>query len=1640
MITRYSKHLLLLLFSCCFFLPSFSQNVNFNSQADVNAFSSATTTINGNLTIETTLGSSDPISDLSNLLNLTSVTGDLIIANNDALTNLDELVNLSAIGGGFQIFSNAALTNLDGLVNISAIEGYLDIRDNDALTNLDGLANLSSVGENFKIYGNATLTNLDGLANISSIGGDLGIYGNDVLTNLDGLANLSVIGGYLSIAYNDALTNLDGLANLSAIGGYLSITYNAAITNLNGLANISSIVGYLSIFDNDALTNLDGLANISAIGGGFQITLNDALTNLDGLANLSVIGGYLSIAYNDALTNLDGLASISAIGGNIDITNNDALTNLDGFANISAIGGNIDIINNDALTNLDGFANISAIGGNIDITNNDALTNLDGFANISAIGGDLGIFSNDALTNCCAIQMLLSTPNAIGGTINITNNPSECSSAEEIIAASCTTIEVAINVPCIGANNGSIQVQITGGAAPFTYNWEETEDGQTGNGISNAPNFIIENLGASTYSLTVTDAAGTEFIQENILLTPIPGSIFEIIELTTTNSSNGTSNGAIYLSVAGGMPPYGLTWSGSGNGTQTDLVELPFTIPTLYTGEYEITVSDAIGNQQTISITLLDETVPVFPCTQPLDIVILNDVSGSVDAVEYEESKQFFVDFLNAANIGTAPDESRAAIIEWSGTNQQSIQVPMTSEVSVLQNYINFDRSFDSGTNPLAALGFGENYLASVARPDAERVLILSTDGSGGQISPSLVALADQYKAAGYHIITIAFDDAFASNYTRDLLRQVASIDLLAPGAPAYSLLDQNLAENIVNLYLCPIDPGSSATVYFDRDGAIDIVAIEANGGCPTPDNITVTFTIEALQELSIPPGTPLTFYYNNPALFGATPILSWIVPCAIPAGTSETYSVTLPVTGAANIFAILNDDNSQGPPISFPITDLDELAWSNNSSNAPICTEPLPTLQALKYTLTPTPICNNTVIYTVDVCNITDLDATGVIVTDDAPDGFVLLHTVVNNNGCATDNNSAFDIPGGCCVSITYTYDATNAVNGNYNNQDVNLSGAINQVFLDFDGATTAQEDVLIDGTIDCPSTVITFTKEVNVTDICEDAFVVYTFTIDNQLNVPLQGLYLSDILPDPVEWVFQPYNLSGLSISNSTFAEGNATFIIDEVDANTVARFSMDAALGDWVADGVLNNVATLDNVPDLENGGIQTLTSNTVTTNISAAPEIEVSQTFNCSDNTVNLSAVLNGQTSTAWSWVGTGDGTFDDNTTASTIYTLGDEDINNGGTVLSVAGNSTCGETNQTVQVILDTTAVVPVTLETCQGQPIDYAGTTLAAGDIQEFTFLNSIGCDSIVSVTVIALPTSTEALTLETCQGQTIEYAGVTLGVGDLQDFTFTNSSGCDSIVSVTVIELPTSTEALTLETCQGQTIEYAGVTLGVGDIQDFTFTNSLGCDSIVSVSVIGSLSSTEELFLNTCEGKTVAYNGVALSAGDTREFIFQQSNGCDSIVSVTVTGWPSTREELVFETCPGQTIAYNGINLSIGEQRTFTFANSYGCDSLITVVVNSKELTETAFVPNIFSPNNDGINDCFEVYTKAGVVAQNYKMQIFDRWGGLVFSSTDPNICWDGDVRGKPAAMGVYVWMLEMETQACAELEVLKGDVTLMR
>ena len=65
-------------------------------------------------------------------------------------------------------------------------------------------------------------------------------------------------------------------------------------------------------------------------------------------------------------------------------------------------------------------------------------------------------------------------------------------------------------------------------------------------------------------------------------------------------------------------------------------------------------------------------------------------------------------------------------------------------------------------------------------------------------------------------------------------------------------------------------------------------------------------------------------------------------------------------------------------------------------------------------------------------------------------------------------------------------------------------------------------------------------------------------------------------------------------------------------------------------------------------------------------------------------------------------------------------------------------------------------------------------------------------------------------------------------------------------------------------------------------------------------------------------------------------------------------------------------------------------------------------------FIPSAFTPNDDGINDSFGV---KGEGIQNYHMLIFNRWGEVIYSSTNPSEHWDGKYNNEPVENGVYVY-----------------------
>nr|HPH86706.1 gliding motility-associated C-terminal domain-containing protein [Ferruginibacter sp.] len=90
------------------------------------------------------------------------------------------------------------------------------------------------------------------------------------------------------------------------------------------------------------------------------------------------------------------------------------------------------------------------------------------------------------------------------------------------------------------------------------------------------------------------------------------------------------------------------------------------------------------------------------------------------------------------------------------------------------------------------------------------------------------------------------------------------------------------------------------------------------------------------------------------------------------------------------------------------------------------------------------------------------------------------------------------------------------------------------------------------------------------------------------------------------------------------------------------------------------------------------------------------------------------------------------------------------------------------------------------------------------------------------------------------------------------------------------------------------------------------------------------------------------------------------------------------------------------------------------GSDS-VYVKLTSEEIPEFAiYVPNAFSPNGDGINDIFKIkFPNSTFNIQHLTLSIFDRWGGMVYTTDDVAVGWDGKKNGKNCPGGVYVYKI---------------------
>ena len=272
---------------------------------------------------------------------------------------------------------------------------------------------------------------------------------------------------------------------------------------------------------------------------------------------------------------------------------------------------------------------------------------------------------------------------------------------------------------------------------------------------------------------------------------------------------------------------------------------------------------------------------------------------------------------------------------------------------------------------------------------------------------------------------------------------------------------------------------------------------------------------------------------------------------------------------------------------------------------------------------------------------------------------------------------------------------------------------------------------------------------------------------------------------------------------------------------------------------------------------------------------------------------------------------------------------------------------------------------PLTATICEGSVYNENGFNVSEAGTYTQSLQSVNGCDSIVTLTLNVTPSYHTNLTATICEGSELNISGFNVSEAGVYTQSFTAVNGCDSVVTLTVTALPVYNTNLTLTICEGTSLNFSGFNVTEGGVYTQSFTAVNGCDSIVTLTVTELPIIHTDLTLSICEGTTLNFSGFNVSEAGTYTQTHTAANGCDSIVTLLVTTYPTFDTTITATINAGEMYSEFGFNESEAGTYVQNLQTVNGCDSTITLILNVNsslmdvEHSELSFYPN---PTNSKI------------------------------------------------------------------------------
>ncbi|MCI5054651.1 MAG: PKD domain-containing protein [Flavobacteriales bacterium] len=273
---------------------------------------------------------------------------------------------------------------------------------------------------------------------------------------------------------------------------------------------------------------------------------------------------------------------------------------------------------------------------------------------------------------------------------------------------------------------------------------------------------------------------------------------------------------------------------------------------------------------------------------------------------------------------------------------------------------------------------------------------------------------------------------------------------------------------------------------------------------------------------------------------------------------------------------------------------------------------------------------------------------------------------------------------------------------------------------------------------------------------------------------------------------------------------------------------------------------------------------------------------------------------------------------------------------------------------------------------CAGDQYPFGVQNLSSPGIYIDSLIAQAGCDSVVTLTLSVNQPSNDTTTAQICQGSTYFFGGTNIGTQGVYVDSLNNINGCDSILVLDLTVLPQITNSISGQICSGDSILFGGIYRKIAGSFDDTLTSQSGCDSIVTLNLNVLPNSSSNINANICDGDVYSFFGSNLTVGGSYTHTIGSSNGCDSIINLTLVVISNTGVTLNQTICDEDSFYFAGDYLHLAGTYTDTVPNSNGCDSVITLVLSKSAPVGSYFGVTICSGASYSFGN--NVYSASGL------------------------------------------------------------------